>query len=117
MIKYFEFETKIEKIEAILDQLNNNKELNIDKINKLEKEKNELYKKIYSNLDAWEKVQISRHGERPHTLDYVENIFHDVIFLHGDKNYADDNAIVGGLAKIDGTSIFFVGACNKLVLL
>ena len=109
MIKYFEFEKEIEKIEKLLNELNINKDLNLDKIKKLNKEKDELYKKIYSNLDAWKKVQISRHGERPHTLDYVKNIFHDVIFLHGDKNYADDNAIVGGLAKIDGFSIFFVG--------
>ncbi len=106
MIKYFEFEKEIEKIERLLNELNNNKDLNLDKIKKLNKEKDELYKKIYSNLDAWKKVQISRHGERPHTLDYVKNIFHDVIFLHGDKNYADDNAIVGGLAKIEGVSIF-----------
>ncbi len=109
MIKYFEFEKEIEKIETLLNELNNNKDLNLDKIKKLNKEKDELYKKIYSNLDAWDKVQISRHGERPHTLDYVKNIFHDVIFLHGDKKYADDNAIVGGLAKIEGVSIFFVG--------
>ena len=109
MIKYFEFETKIEKIEAILDQLNNNKELNIDKINKLEKEKNELYKKIYSNLDPWQKVQVSRHGERPHTLHYIKSIFDNVVLLHGDKKYADDNAILGGLAKIDSKSVLFVG--------
>ncbi len=69
MIKYFEFENGIEKIETILNQLSNNKELNLDKIKELNKEKNELYKKIYSNLDPWQKVQVSRHGERPHTLD------------------------------------------------
>tara|TARA_B100000900_G_scaffold41222_1_gene30822 strand:- start:183 stop:1121 length:939 start_codon:yes stop_codon:yes gene_type:complete len=109
MIKYFEFENDIEKIEILLSQLNKNKELNFDKINKLNKEKNELYKKVYSNLDPWQKVQVSRHGERPHTLDYVQNIFDDIVFLHGDKKYADDNAILGGLAKIGGKSIFFIG--------
>ena len=101
MIKYFEFETKIEKIETILNQLNNNKELNDDRIKKLDKEKEQLYKKIYSNLDPWQKVQVSRHGERPHTLDYTKQIFDDIVLLHGDKKYADDNAIVGGLAEID----------------
>ena len=55
MIKYFEFETEIEKIEAILKQLSNNKEVNDDRIKKLDKEKDELYKKIYSNLDPWQK--------------------------------------------------------------
>ena len=109
MIKYFEFENEIEKIETILAQLNNNQELNFAKINKLNNERDELYKRIYSNLDPWQKVQVSRHGERPHTLDYIKKIFDDVVFLHGDKKYADDNAIVGGLAKIDGFSIFFIG--------
>ena len=74
MIKYFEFENGIEKIETTLDQLSNNKELNLDKIKKLNKEKNELYKKIYSNLDPWQKVQVSRHGERPHTRLYPKHI-------------------------------------------
>ncbi len=107
MIKYFEFENEIEKIETLLSQLNNNKELNTDKIKKLNNEKDKLYKKIYSNLDPWQKVQVSRHGERPHTLDYIENIFTDIVFLHEDKKYADDTAIVGGLAKISDNSVFF----------
>ncbi len=109
MIKYFEFEHEIEKIEILLDQLNNNKELNFDKIKKLSNDRDELYKKIYSNLDPWQKVQVSRHGERPHTLDYINNIFSDFILLHGDKKYADDNAIVGGLAKIENNSVFILG--------
>ena len=109
MIKYFEFENEIEKIERILSQLNNNQELNADKINKLNNEKNVLYKKIYSNLDPWQKVQVSRHGDRPHTLDYIKNIFNDVVLLHGDKKYADDNAIVGGFAKIEDNSVLFIG--------
>ena len=109
MIKYFEFESEIEKIETLLDELNNNKELNFDKIKKLNNEKDDLYKKIYSNLDAWQKVQVSRHGDRPHTLDYIKNMFSDIVLLHGDKKYVDDNAIVGGLAKINNSSIFFIG--------
>ena len=109
MIKYFEFENKIEKIEKTLSELNNNKELNSEKIKKLSNEKDELYKKIYSNLDPWQKVQVSRHGERPHTLDYIQNIFNDVVLLHGDKKFADDTAILGGLGKINGKSVFFIG--------
>ena len=85
MIKYFEFESEIEKVEITLDQLNKNQELNKEKIKKLNNQKEQLYKKIYSNLDPWQKVQVSRHGERPHTLDYIENIFTDIVFLHGDK--------------------------------
>ena len=109
MTRYFEFENQIEKVESTLNQLNNNKDLNVEKIKKLDKEKADLYKKIYSNLDPWQKVQVSRHGERPHTIDYLNNIFEDIVLLHGDKKYADDNAIVGGLAKIDGSSVFFIG--------
>ena len=82
MIKYFEFETEIEKIETILNQLNSNQELNFDKIKKLNSEKDILYKKIYSNLDAWQKVQVSRHGERPHALDYINNIFKDILYIN-----------------------------------
>ena len=63
MIKYFEFENDIENIENTLVQLNNNKELNSEKIKKLNVERDELYKRIYSNLDPWQKVQVSRHGE------------------------------------------------------
>ncbi len=109
MIKYFEFENEIEKIETLLSQLNNNQELHFDKIKKLNVEKDELYKKIYSNLNPWQKVQVSRHSDRPHTLDYINNIFDDVVLLHGDKKYADDNAILGGLAKIESNSVFFIG--------
>ena len=109
MIKYFEFEDEIEKIETNLEQLNNNQELNIDKITKLSAERDQLYKKIYSNLDPWQKVQVSRHNERPHTIDYIKKIFNDVVLLHGDKKYADDNAIIGGLAKIGDSSVFFIG--------
>ena len=109
MIKYFEFENEIEKIDNILLQLNNNKELNFDKIKKLNKEKDHLFKKTYSKLDAWQKVQVSRHAERPHTLDYTKLIFDDVVLLHGDRKYADDNAIVGGIAKISNFSVFFIG--------
>ena len=75
----------------------------------MELEKKNILKKIYSNLDPWQKVQVSRHNDRPHTIDYVNNIFDDIIFLHGDKKYADDNAIVAGFAKINNKSVIFMG--------
>ena len=109
MIKYLEFENEIENIDKLLKQLINSQELNSDKIKKLENKREDLYKKIYSNLDPWQKVQVSRHVNRPHTIDYVKMIFKDIVLLHGDKKYADDNAIIGGLAKIDGNSVFFIG--------
>ena len=109
MIKYFDFENEVEKIDIQLSQLDINNKLDFDKIEKLNVKKSELFKKIYSNLNPWQKVQVSRHNDRPHTLDYVKYIFSDLVFLHGDKKYADDNAVVGGLAKIEDKSVVFLG--------
>ncbi len=105
MIKYFDFENEIEKIDSLIkDNI-----LDENKITKLENEKNNLLKSIYSKLNPWQKVQVSRHSDRPHTIDYVNNIFKDIIYLHGDKKYADDNAIIGGLATLENQSIMFLG--------
>ena len=109
MIKYFDFENEIEKIDNTIKELEIDKANNLDKINKLKNEKKDLLTKIYSKLNPWQKVQVSRHNDRPHTLDYINYIFNDLIFLHGDKKYADDNAIVGGFAKIDNKSVIFLG--------
>ncbi len=109
MVKYFDFENKIETIDNALIDLKKNNINNSGKISKLESEKKFLFDKIYSNLDPWQKVQVSRHNERPHALDYINNIFENIIFLHGDKKYADDNAIVGGIGKINNHSVFFIG--------
>ncbi len=106
MVKYFEFEKDIEKID---EYLNNSGNVSSSKINQLNLEKKQKLEKIYSNLEPWQKVQVSRHNNRPHTIDYINNIFNDVIFLHGDKKFADDGAIVGGFAKIENISILFLG--------
>ena len=106
MVKYFEFEKDIEKID---EYLNNSGNVSSSKINQLNLEKKQKLEKIYSNLEPWQKVQVSRHNNRPHTIDYINNIFNDVIFLHGDKKFADDSAIVGGFAKIENISILFLG--------
>lgn len=75
-----------------------------DKINKKKKE-------IYGNLTPWQTVQLSRHPDRPYTLDYINGIADKGTFLelHGDRSYADDQAMVGGLAKIDGKNVMFIG--------
>ena len=109
MIKYFDFETEIEKIDQNISKLNDSPNTNSHKIEKLKNEKKQLFVKIYSKLNPWQKVQVSRHSERPHTLDYVNSIFKDIIYLHGDKKYSDDSAIIGGLAKIDNESVIFLG--------
>jgi len=72
---------------------------------KLEKTKHE----IYTNMTGWQKVQMSRHPDRPQTLDYVNQICEDFIELHGDRNVKDDKAIVGGFASIDGQSVVIIG--------
>jgi acetyl-CoA carboxylase carboxyl transferase subunit alpha len=68
-----------------------------------------LKKELYSHLTGWQKVQISRHPERPYTLDYIDNITENFIELHGDRNVKDDKAIVGGFASIDGQPVMIIG--------
>ena len=109
MIKYFDFEYEIEKVDQIINELQKDGKDNTLRINKLNDEKKLLFKKIYSNLNPWQKVQISRHNERPHAVDYINFILKDVIYLHGDKKYSDDNAIIGGLGKLNSESIIFIG--------
>ena len=109
MIKYFDFENDIEKIDNAISQLDKDNHTDTEKINKLLLEKKKIFEKIYSNLNPWQKVQVSRHVDRPHTLDYINYIFEDFILLHGDKKFADDNAIIGGLAKINGHSVIVMG--------
>ena len=110
MYKYFEFEKPIEIIDEKIEKLQkNNSEENIIKIKKHNIEKKRLFEKIYSNLNAWQKVQIARHPERPHCLDYIHNIFDDFITLAGDKKFGEDKAIVGGLGKIDDQSFVVIG--------
>lgn len=80
-----------------------------DTITQLEKKINDLKKELYSNLTGWQKVQISRHPDRPYTLDYINNITKNFIELHGDRNVGDDKAMVGGLAQIDNYNVMVVG--------
>ena len=110
MNKYFDFEKPIEVIDDKIKVLqSSNEDNNLDLINKYNLEKKNLLKKIYSSLTSWQKVKISRHSNRPHTLDYVKNIFSNFIPLSGDKKFAEDKSIVGGLAKIEDLSVMIVG--------
>ena len=110
MNKYFDFEKPIEVIDDKIKVLErNNEDNNLDLIKKYNLEKKNLLKKIYSSLTSWQKVKIARHSDRPHTLDYIENMFSNFIPLSGDKKFAEDRAIVGGLAKIDGLSVMIIG--------
>ena len=114
MIKrhFLEFERSLEDISEKIDALEivsmDNPELR-SQINKLESEFEEKTKKIYSNLTRWNKVQISRHPQRPHTSDYILNIFTDFDELHGDRQFGDDPSIIGGLANLDDIPVMIIG--------
>ncbi|WP_156128676.1 acetyl-CoA carboxylase carboxyl transferase subunit alpha, partial [Aeromonas jandaei] len=80
-----------------------------DEIHRLEKKNEELTKKIFGDLGAWQVSQMARHPQRPYTLDYLEHIFTDFDELAGDRAYADDKAIVGGIARLDGEPVMVIG--------
>ena len=80
-----------------------------DAIKSLEDKLQKLKKETYSNLTRWQRVQLSRHQDRPYTLDYIYELTDDFVELHGDRNVADDKAMVGGFGSIDGQTIMFVG--------
>ncbi len=110
---FLEFE---KPLEALYEQLDKLKQIaskgDVDvsaSITDLEEKIRTKLKDIYSNLSGWEKVQLSRHPERPYTLFYVQQMCQKFIELHGDRNIADDKAIVGGLAQFDGQSVVVIG--------
>ena len=109
MNKYLDFESDIEILDNKISELNTNDSNFINEKNKLAEKKNTILKKKYSNLSAWEKVQVARHADRPHSIDYINLIFKNIIFLHGDKKFSDDNAILGCLASISGQSVMIIG--------
>ena len=98
----------IEKIEALQAASNDDPEL-LTQIEKLRKEEEKLKNKIFSKLSTWQKVQVARHPQRPHTSDYIRAVFSDFIELHGDRQFADDQSIIGGIAEIEGSSVMVIG--------
>ncbi len=110
---WFDFEKEIQELYAQLDKTMATHEQGkidmSDMIKTIEKKIKEAQKTIYANLTGWQKVQISRHPDRPYTLDYIENICTDFIELFGDRQIKDDKAIVGGFAKIDGKPVMIIG--------
>ncbi len=113
MNKFLDFEKPIaelvDKIEE-LRHLSNNKDLNIaDEISKLQSKADKMMRQTYTQLSPWQKVQIARHPDRPKFLEYVRTIFADFMPLAGDRLFADDQSIVGGLATLDGKSVMVIG--------
>ncbi len=110
---FLDFEQPIAELEAKIEQLRfvqDDSAVDIsDEIGRLESKSAVLVKDIYAKLTPWQIAQVSRHPQRPYTLDYIAAIFTDFVELHGDRAFADDLAIVGGLARFNGQSCMVIG--------
>ncbi|WP_193073737.1 acetyl-CoA carboxylase carboxyl transferase subunit alpha [Pseudomonas sp. FME51] len=111
--KYLEFEQPIADLQAKIEELRlvgSDNSLNItEEITRLKDKSRSLTESIFSNLSSWQVTQMSRHPQRPYTLDYIRHIFTDFEELHGDRHFADDAAIVGGIARLDGRPVMVIG--------
>ena len=113
-MNYLDFEEPIKELDIQLKEcldLGEKSEIDVtDTSNKIRSKLKQTIKDIYANLTPWQKVQISRHPDRPYTLDYINNILGESFLeLHGDRNFRDDKAMVGGLGKIDNQTFMFIG--------
>jgi len=112
-LKFLDFEQPIAELEAKIDELRfvgDDSEVNInDEIGRLKAKSKSLTKSIFSDLSAWQVAQLARHPHRPYTLDYIERFSPGFQELHGDRMYSDDQAIVGGLGRLDGKPVMFIG--------
>ena len=110
---FLEFEQPIAKLEAKIEQLRfvqDDSAVDIsEEISRLDAKSQSLTKEIYAKLTPWQCALVARHPQRPYTLDYLGLVFTDFHELHGDRNYADDHAIVGGLARFNGQSCMVIG--------
>lgn len=110
---FLEFEQPIAELESKIEELRyvqNESAVDIsEEIERLDKKSHQLTKDIYANLSPWQVTQIARHPQRPYTLDYVNEIFTDFQELHGDRAFADDASIVGGLARFNGQACMVLG--------
>lgn len=115
-LDFLDFEQPIAELEAKIDSLTalcrqeNNIEVNLDEeVARLREKSVELTRKIFSDLGAWQIAKLARHPRRPYSLDYIPRIFTDFQELAGDRAYADDKAIIGGIARLDGRPVMVIG--------
>jgi len=112
-LNFLDFEQPIAELEAKIDELRfvgDDSQVNISsEIKKLKAKSDALTRSIFSGLSAWQVSQVARHPQRPYTLDYIERLCTDFEELHGDRTYADDPAVVGGLARLDGRPVMVIG--------
>ena len=112
-LNFLEFEQPIAGLEAKIEELRyvgDDAEINInEEISRLQAKSKSLTESIFSKLDAWQISQLARHPQRPYALDYIQRIFTEFEELHGDRTFADDPAIVGGPARLDGKPVMVIG--------
>lgn len=112
-MQYLDFEQPIAELESKIEELKSLSNVSdgvLDKeIDSLRTRVDKLRKNIFTNLTRWQRVQLARHPDRPYTLDYIDKMTDNFIELHGDRYHADDKAIVGGLAEIDGQTVMIMG--------
>ncbi|MFM8813017.1 MAG: acetyl-CoA carboxylase carboxyltransferase subunit alpha, partial [Methylophilaceae bacterium] len=112
-LSYLDFEQPIAELESKIEdlkQVQDGSSVDInEEINQLQAKTSELLTEIYGNLNAWQISQVARHPQRPYTIDYIQALFTDFEELHGDRAYADDPAIVGGIARFDGKPVMVIG--------
>ena len=110
---YLDFEQPIAELEVKIEELRlvgSDNDINISsEIDNLRAKSTKLTEKIYSNLSSWDIVKVARHPRRPYSLDYIPRVFTEFDELHGDRHFGDDNAIVGGVARIDGKPVMVIG--------
>jgi len=112
-MNFLEFEQPIAELEAKIEELRyvgDDAEINInEEIVRLQAKSQALTETIFSKLNAWQISQLARHPQRPYTLDYIQRIFTDFEELHGDRSYADDAAMVAGIARLEGKPVLVMG--------
>jgi len=112
-LNFLDFEQPIADLEAKIEELRHvdtDSEINIDEeIDRLQAKSRELTKSIFSNLSAWQIAQLARHPQRPYTLDYLSALLTEFEELHGDRSFADDPALIGGIGRMDGQPIMVIG--------
>jgi acetyl-CoA carboxylase carboxyl transferase subunit alpha len=112
-MNFLEFEQPIAELQAKIEELRlvgDDNEINIqDEIVRLEKKSRTLTESIFANLKPWQISQLARHPQRPYMLDYIDGVFTEFQELHGDRTFADDHAIIGGVARLEGRPVMLIG--------
>jgi acetyl-CoA carboxylase carboxyl transferase subunit alpha len=114
MQAFLDFETPVAELEAKIAELRAMAQADpkvsiADEVKSLEKKSNKLLADLYKGLDAWQKAQVARHQDRPHALKYIESLITDFVPLAGDRKFAEDEAVVGGLGRFQGEPVMVIG--------